>query len=190
VRGTLDPQPRTIDGEPRFHVRLAQGEDVLVPADLLSRRADGGYTLALGAAELDRYRDTGTAETTVIPRVEERLRVGKRRVETGKVTVHKTVHEHQETVDQPLVAESVEVERVPINRYIEQPVGIRQEGDVTIVPVLEEVLVVDKKLLLKEEVRITRRRTERHDPRTVVLRREEIEVDPARTEGNPDRPST
>jgi stress response protein YsnF len=39
---------------------------------------------------------------------------------------------------------------------VETAPGIRTEGDVTIVPVLEEVLVVEKRLLLKEELHIRR----------------------------------
>jgi stress response protein YsnF len=46
-----------------------------------------------------------------------------------------------------------------------------------VVPVLEEVLVVQKQLRLKEEVRITRHRREAHAPQTIVLRSEEVEVE-------------
>ena len=54
---------------------------------------------------------------------------------------------------------------------------MRQEGDTLIVPVLEEVLVVEKRLLLKEEVRITRTRTEVHSPQAVTLRSEEAVIE-------------
>jgi Domain of unknown function (DUF2382) len=53
--------------------------------------------------------------------------------------------------------ETVEVTRVPVDKMVETAPEIRTEDDVTIVPVLEEVLVVEKRLVLKEELHIRRR---------------------------------
>ena len=69
--------------------------------------------------------------------------------------LHKQVHEEQEVLDIPVQTESLEVERVPVGRWIDAPVAIRQEGDTTIYPVVEEVVVVEKRLRLVEEVRVT-----------------------------------
>jgi uncharacterized protein (TIGR02271 family) len=79
--------------------------------------------------------------------------------------------------------EEVEVERVAINRPIAEAVGPRQEGDTLIVPLLEEVLVVEKRLILREEVRITRRKVERRSTQSVVLRSEEATVERSGAEG-------
>jgi len=116
-------------------------------------------------------------EKRVIPVVEEELRVGKREVEDGLTRVKKVVHEREETVDMPLLKENVHVERVPVNAVIDAPVGIRQEGDVTVVPLIEEVLVVEKKLLLKEELRISKERTTVREPKTEVLKSEQAVVE-------------
>ena len=67
-------------------------------------------------------------------------------------------------------------ERVELNQELDGPVAVRYEGDTMIVPILEEVLVVQKRLVLKEEIRITRRRREFHAPQSVVLRREHAAV--------------
>ena len=80
-------------------------------------------------------------------------------------------------VDEPLLRETVEVARVPVGTYADQPQPIRHEGDVIVVPVYEEVLVVEKRLLLREEVRITRHRDETRDPQEVSLRRTRVEVE-------------
>ena len=79
---------------------------------------------------------------------------------TGGVRLVKKVTEHEETVDLPLLRADVQVERVPINRVVLEAPPSRQEGDTLIVPILEEVLVTEKRLMLKEEVRITRTQTE------------------------------
>lgn len=116
-------------------------------------------------------------EETVIPVLQEEVQVDKRKVETAKVRIKTTVEERQETIDLPLLHEEVEVRRVPINRPVDGPVAMRQEGDTLIVPLLEEVLVVQKQLLLKEEVHISKKRTEQHHPEQVTLRSEQVSVE-------------
>jgi len=64
-----------------------------------------------------------------------------------------------------------------VDRVVAGPVPVRHEGDTMIVPVLEEVLVVEKRLVLKEELRVTRRRVETREPQTVTLRREDVVVE-------------
>jgi uncharacterized protein (TIGR02271 family) len=117
-------------------------------------------------------------EQAVIPVMEEELDVGTRRVETGGgVRVQKTVEEHEASINEMLTKEDVEVERVAVDRPVDGPVAVRYEGETMIVPVLEEVLVVEKRIVLKEEIRITRRRREVHAPQRVTLRREHATVE-------------
>jgi uncharacterized protein (TIGR02271 family) len=133
--------------------------------------------------EDDRLQHTNDAshtrrEQTVIPVVEEELDVRKRRVETGSgARVVKTVQAREEVVDEPVTREEVSVERVAVNRAVDGPVAVRYEGDTMIVPVLEEVLVVEKRLMLKEEIRITRRKTEFSEPQRVLVRSEHAAVE-------------
>lgn len=117
-----------------------------------------------------------TDRETIIPLLEEELSVAKRVVETARVSVSRVTHNHEQMVDEILQHEKVEVERVPMDRPIETMPSIRQEGDVTIIPVVEEVLKVERRLVLKEEVHIRRiKTTERHQER-VMLRRQEALV--------------
>ena len=110
--------------------------------------------------------------------VEEVLQTGKRVVETGTVRVSKQVVEVPQQVSIPLNQTDYIVDRVPVNRYVDEaPPGTRQEGETTIIPVLREVLVVEKRMLLVEEIRLTRRQTQTTATDTVVLRHEEITVD-------------
>jgi uncharacterized protein (TIGR02271 family) len=113
---------------------------------------------------------------TVIPLLEEELSVAKRVVETARVRVSRVTHDHQQLVDELLNHEKVEVERVPVDRPVEAMPSIRQEGEVTIIPVVEEVLKVERCLVLKEEVHIRRiKTTERHQEQ-VTLRKQEVLV--------------
>ena len=112
---------------------------------------------------------------TTIPVWQEELQVGSRKVETGKgVRIRKTVSEEERIIDPPLMHEELSVETVPIGEWVESgmPPQARYEGDTFIVPVLEEVVVVQKRLRLKEEMRITRRKQETRTPQSVMLRSE------------------
>lgn len=113
----------------------------------------------------------------VVPVVAEELSVERQQVQTGGVRIAKRVHEEEKTVDEPGFAEEVEVKRVPVGRVLKAPAEVRHEGNTLIVPVMEEILVVEKRLVLKEEIHITRRRRTVHNPQRVILRREEAQVE-------------
>ena len=107
---------------------------------------------------------------TRLPLFEEVVHISKRDVVTERVLLHTAVQEHDERVEATLRSEEVTVERITINRPIDLPPPVREVGDTLIVPVLEEILVVEKRLVLKEEIKITRRaRTQTHE-QTVRLR--------------------
>ena len=108
---------------------------------------------------------------------EEQVSFDKERVETGRVRVRVVTHEREETVEVPLTTERVEVERVPIGREVEAAPPRRQEGDTTIVPIVEEVVVLQRKLVLREELRFRLVRTTELHRENVVLRRQEAVVE-------------
>jgi len=112
----------------------------------------------------------------VIPVIEEEAFLDKRVVETGKVRISKRISEHEELIDEPLFREEVTVERVPINQYVDQPPQVRHEGDVMIIPVVREQLVMQKRLVLVEELRVRKQVVETHQPQSVTLRREDVDV--------------
>lgn len=183
-RGIVDPSQFHQGDGSAVLVRFPH-KHVLTPVELLVAQEDGVFYLPVTVAEL--IEQTGKwsrqADTPlVIPVVEEELRVHKRQVETG-VRVTKVVHEKRETFDLPLVSEEIEIKRIPINQRIDQPVGIRHEGNVVVVPLYEEVLVVQKQLFLKEEVHILTKRTQTRRSGQETLRREEVRVEPIQNNG-------
>jgi uncharacterized protein (TIGR02271 family) len=163
VHGVIASQSGVLDTtNPETEILLTTGQTLRVPTNRLTRNSDGSYSLL---------------EQVTIPVLEEVLDVGKRVIPTGAVRLHKKTFEREETVDVPLYSETFDVQHVPLDRVIDAPVPIRQEGDTIIYPVIEEVLVVTKQLILREEVRVTRRVSERHHQERVQLHREEITVD-------------
>ena len=120
-----------------------------------------------------------------IPLVEERLHVSARAVETGRVRVRTVVDEYTEYARADLHREQASVERVPIDREISAMPIVREEGDTLIFPVVEEVLVIEKRLILKEEVRLTRTRSAEPFEQPVTVRSTRAVVDRLTPDNNP-----
>ena len=159
---------------------FADGSRFVVPEADLDRRPDGSYRLRPGAAVAE------TDESVIIPLAAEELSVRKRRVVRGVVRARTRVETREEVVDAPLLSERVEVERVPVDRLIEgDPPVVREEDGVLVVPILEEVLVVQKRLRLKEEVRLVKRRVTIRQPQRVTLRREVVDIERSVREKDP-----
>jgi uncharacterized protein (TIGR02271 family) len=137
---------------------------------------------------------TGDAlnDSRTIPVTEDVLVVGRKTVDVAKVTVSKTVDEQQAVVNEPAIHEDVQIERRRVDRPVspDNVPNVRVEGDTTIIPVLEEVVVVEKRLVLREEVRITRVRREIPASQRVTVRRENVHVErsPAPSAPTPDDP--
>ena len=155
--------------QPYTELQLPSGQIVSIPTHFL--RPTEGEIAPYSPDSLD--AESGV----VIPVIEEAVTVGKRTVATGKVVLRKTVQEFQQTLDEPLAVTTFEVDRVSLNRVVEQVPAVRREGETTVYPVVEERLVLTKELVLREEIRVTQRESERHDPQVVTLRREDISVE-------------
>jgi uncharacterized protein (TIGR02271 family) len=112
----------------------------------------------------------------VVPLLNEELVITKEKRNTGQVRVTTVTRQREELVDELLARDQVEVDRVAVGQPIESIPSVREEGDTIVVPVVEEVLIVERRLVLKEELRIRRvRSTERHQER-VTLRKQEAMV--------------
>jgi stress response protein YsnF len=118
-----------------------------------------------------------SSEAEVIARAEEEVRLDKRMVTTGKVRVRTIVDVETELAKATLDGETVDITRVPIDRIVDQAPGIRVEDNVTIIPVLEEVLIVEKRLVLKEEVHIRKLATTEEVEIPVELRKQHAVIE-------------
>ena len=181
VWGTVVPgSPPLPSNAAQVVVQLDNGQQLLVPTDVFVQQPDGSYYLPLRLAERAHAgREHGVPQDTplVVPVLVEELEVQKRLVETGKVRITKVVHERETLVDEPLFQDKVAITRVPIQRVVDGPVPVREENGTTIISIVEEVLVVEKRLMLREEIHIRQQRIETHQPQRVTLRSEEVQVE-------------
>ena len=202
VRGYVLRKARFLDRSEQNTVVLDDGRELVVPSDALQIQNDGTFRLiddrlyddserggsarrdeeivdpavarqfeAPPAPEMDRgdVRASDAQAPTEIPHVD-----GRSEPEGQTARMNGAAREVQ--IDERLFADEVAVERVPVNRIVDEMPETRQDGDVLVVPVVEEVLTIQKRLLLKEEVRIQRRRNEVQQPRRIVLTGDETRV--------------
>jgi uncharacterized protein (TIGR02271 family) len=109
--------------------------------------------------------------------LQEQVNIDKKIVESGKVVIHKKVHKEDKDVEVPVSHEEVEIKKVTINKYVTEAPDVRYEGNTTIIPVIKEVAVIEKKLLLVEEIHVIKHVVEKTEEHVVPLRKEEIQVE-------------
>jgi stress response protein YsnF len=124
-----------------------------------------------------------------IPLVEERLVTSKREVETGRVRVRTLVEENETLVRETLRHATVEVERVLIEREVDEIPPVREENGVTIIPVVREVLVVQKKLILAEEVHLRRQTQIEEHAQPVLLKTQRAVIEREQSSGESVQPN-
>lgn len=109
--------------------------------------------------------------SNVIPLPEERVNVTKKETPAGSVGVSTILDEHTELVSASLAKETVEIKRIPIDLEIDTVPEIQQDGDIIIIPIVEEKLVIEKRLVLREEIPLVKSRSTTQFEEPVTLRK-------------------
>lgn len=121
-------------------------------------------------------RDVNDVEGGRIQLLSERLQVNKHRVQTGDVRVRKEIRTEQQNIQVPVTREELVIERVPGSETLaaNREIGA---GDEIRVPLSEERVEVDKRPVVREEVRVGKRAVEETRNITDQTRHEELKVD-------------
>jgi len=122
-------------------------------------------------------RDDDHYPAEVLPIAHERVIVRKRIVDKAKVRVRTSVAEDEAVVHDELLREAISVERVPVGREVFEVPQIRREGDLLIVPVVEERVFVEKRLVVTEELHIRTEQIREPFQAPVTLRRTVVNVE-------------
>lgn len=149
------------------------------PTDEIRREFSGDDTLRTDLASQSELR-----EEIVLPVIREEIEVRKEIYKTGTVRIRKTVHELEEIVSENLASETVQVERVPVDRIVDSLPAVRLEGEVTVIPVVKEELIITKQLRVVEELRVTKRVSVSEYREPVTLRAEEVVIERMDSEGS------
>ncbi len=124
-------------------------------------------------------------EESVIPIIREEVHVDAVPVVTGGVRVTKSVESHDEVVEQELRKSHVEVKRIVSNRVVEGPQSPRRVGGTLIIPVVSEVLKVEKQWVVTEEIHITELEERETVQNKVTLNSEQARVERIDNAGDP-----
>ena len=120
---------------------------------------------------------TDNGDKPVLSLVEETVTIGKKKTATGRVRVQTFTETIEERVPVELQSVDVDVVRIPIERKIDTIPDIRVEGDVTIIPVVEERVVMIRELYLREEIHVRQTAYRETQDIPVTVRRQRAQVD-------------
>jgi hypothetical protein len=154
-KGTVLRTSRFLDKREFNTVKFVDGAEVTVPSSILRPQQDGSFYLE--EKELN------------VPGPQANNGSGS---EPNSATASDAAPEDEVRIDASLAKEEVDVQRIVINRVLSAPAEVRVENGVTIIPIMEEVLKVEKQLILREEVRISKKRTFQRGPRVVSLHKD------------------
>ena len=145
--GSLLSPARFLDPRSEKTIRLDSGQEITVPSAALKVQPDGSFRLLehrpATAAASAAAAPVSTAAPAPAPELTESSR---------------EVLEPEELRNAGFFQDDYDIKHVPVGQIIDTPVTQRQEGETLVLPVVEEVLVYRRKLYLREEIRITRRK--------------------------------
>jgi len=188
----LEPQ----GGQPdHMIVRSQDGQSYDIPLMLVSGANQGAFSnaidLNLGASDLAHYlvapaagaaapatpsgewTSTGDDDTLRIPLAAEELMARKQAIVLGKVRVHKGVETVQQNLTVPVYHEEAIVEHIPVDQY---DANAPTNPNDLIIPVTEEQIVVEKRTVVKEYIRIRKTVVTQEQHVTDTVRREFVEL--------------
>lgn len=142
-----------------------------MPAPPVKRRQPREVKVEMSAKDID------SVSMQSIPLVEEAISIDRRAVETGRVRIQTGVEERVEFVRQDLAHQQVEIEERKLDRVLETMPAPRQEGDVLIIPIVEERIVVTKELVLVKELHVRRTTHSETVEEPVSLRNTKVTVE-------------
>jgi uncharacterized protein (TIGR02271 family) len=153
-----------------------------------SPRREGAAERSLrreGAAE--HAGDRATEEDEIrVQRSEEELVAGTREREAGSVNVRKRVRTDREQLSVPKKREEVSVERVPVEGESQREAaseargseaGIHESDDEIRIPIIEEEMVIEKRPVVKEEIRVRKNVVEEEEIVEEDVRKEEVDIE-------------
>jgi hypothetical protein len=167
MTGTVQRTSRFLDKREFNTVKLNNGTEITVPSSSLEPQKDGTFFLHDERAEAQAQLGmrNGALPGGTPPD-------GQRNEEPD------TRNEEPDTHEASLLKEDVDVQRIPVNRVLDRPVDTRIEDGVTIIPVMEERWKLEKQLILKEEIRIVKKRRLVHEAPSIPVETVGAEVNP------------
>ncbi len=166
------------DGSYYFHQTEAEAAGNPASAAAVAtpevRRSESAYQPPPPEAELQRERSAAERERVVENQRSPQLEPDRQQGHAAEEPRQPPRQVFAPSAAGPLFREDCDVQRVEVKRIIDKPVEIRQDGDTLIIPLMEEVLVVERRLMLREELHIKRRRDAKAPSDRVPIAQEQL----------------
>ena len=119
----------------------------------------------------------------VIPLYAEEVSIERRQIAGDTIRVTVRTNTTEQVVDEHTTHMRVEVERTPIGKPIDSVPPVRTEADTIVIPVVKEVIVVERKLVLKEEIRLRRVQTAERQQESIRVRQQHAIIERVSPDG-------
>ncbi len=160
--GTLTAAARFLDSRTEKTIHLEEGGELVVPAESLTVQSDGSFLLHNGPQGINQFGQ-GPLKVAAGASQNEPLRPPS----ADTIPTTPLGFPNGQAADTRMFRNGYSIERVPVNRIVAESPSQRQEGDTLVLPVVEEVIVVEKRLMLREEIRITPHREQVEQVQTI-----------------------
>lgn len=154
------------------------------------RRCPLFFDLVAGGHLTTGERMPDDPKTDTLSVVEEQVSLSKQAVLTGRVRIATQTETVEHRLPAELSSEEVEVVRVPVDRRIDTIPQMTTEGDLTIIPVVEERLVVTRELYLREEIHVRRIKRQETVEIPAEIRRQTVRIERLSKDGDPIQPNS
>jgi hypothetical protein len=177
VRGLVDNEA-VQRGDPTLWITLENGDRLLIPASLLTNNERPPFRIGQRWADLLASHKAPTVAQEAVGDAALPFEENNQ-VEHGSspVRVRKITHEEDTLIQTAVIRQEMDVERVPKNEPLDEMPSVRYEGDTLVIPVIEEVVVVEKRLVLKEEIRVNRHQLETPWEQVVPVHKEQVIIE-------------
>nr|WP_024966726.1 YsnF/AvaK domain-containing protein [Pantoea sp. IMH] len=114
----------------------------------------------------------------IMPLAEEEVTLSKQREVDSRLRLERTTHSVDKLLEAELTRDEVHIEHVAKNQLLtsDDSPQVRQEGEVLIIPVIEEQVEIIRRKVLKEEIHIHKRTKTELFRESVTLRNQEVTI--------------
>lgn len=183
LRGTIVAYPTVESVNKHILIELEDGRKIGLTSDMLIRRNETTFDTNVIFSDFENAgskkisSNLNNQETLTIPVIQEVLDIQKELVETEVFRINKTVTERDELIEHLLSKENADIERLAVGREVSETRPSYYENETLVIPLYEEIMVVEKRIILREEIRITMNNKEEHYQQKVTLRTEEATIE-------------
>jgi len=119
-----------------------------------------------------------TSPKNTVSLAEERVELGTKKVVDRRVRITRSTRSDEKLIEAELTHEDALIKRISINEAVSSGniPQVRQEGEVTIIPIIEERVEIVKYYVLTEEIHVIKKIRKEIHQENIILRSQAINI--------------